>query len=736
MFMTLVEQLAKAKKIADTYVDAWGKQAVVSQESKAAVLAAMGYDVENEDNLRKQVEKEERDLWTSPLDPVLVVREKKDLQLTVRLPIDLANSELNCTIKVETGMRISSKIHAKNSSVIETKEIDGVTYVKKILTISEEIPLGYHELVLKTVDKDLGNLRLIVVPERCYKQKAINDGLKIWGPSIQLYTLRSETNWGVGDFSDLADLISNLADWGAGFVGLNPIHALYPANPDSASPYSPSSRRWINEIYIDVEAVPELRFSKKAQSMIKDADFQAKLVELRAKEFVDYAGVMKLKLQVLKQIYKDVPLHKDQESDRAKAFAEFVAEGGESLDQLAVYNAIQESYYAKGKEAWGWPSELWEEKYKSYQAPAVKEWAKKHEQDVYFYKYLQFLADEQLDNANATAKESGMAVGIYRDLAVGVSEGSAEIWSNAEIYCRKASVGAPPDPLGPNGQNWGLPPMDPNKLYRDRYQPIIDLFRSNMKSCGSLRIDHAMSLLRLWWVPPKADASKGAYIEYNVNDMIGILALESVRNHCLIIGEDLGTVPDIMKKLLPQSGIHSYKIFFNEKNEQDGGFYSTRDYPAQAMSALTTHDMPTLRGWWHCEDLKLGRKLGVYKTDAIRDNLMYARLIDKQKILDSLNWHGVLPDSVNRNALFCGMDQALNFALQVHMCNGTCALFSTQLEDWLEMEKPVNIPGTSTEYPNWRRKLSKNINEIFADQDLRRLANRMTEARRNASQQE
>jgi 4-alpha-glucanotransferase len=154
------------------------------------------------------------------------------------------------------------------------------------------------------------------------------------------------------------------------------------------------------------------------------------------------------------------------------------------------------------------------------------------------------------------------------------------------------------------------------------------------------------------------------------------------------------------------------------------------------MSALTTHDMPTLRGWWHCEDLKLGRKLGVYKTDAIRDNLMYERLIDKQKILDSLNWHGVLPDSVNRNALFCGMDQALNFALQVHMCNGTCALFSTQLEDWLEMEKPVNIPGTSTEYPNWRRKLSKNINEIFADQDLRRLANRMTEARRNASQQE
>ena len=734
--MTLVEQLAKAKKIADTYIDAWGNPATVSQESKAAVLAAMGYDVENEDNLRKQVEEEEKALWESPLDPVIVVRENKDIPLTVRLPEAQGEEELAYTIKFENDARkpVKAKIEAKDFSVSETKEINGVKYVKKILTIKEDLPLGYHELTLKN-NKKLGTIRLIIVPEQCYKQKPIKQGLKIWGPSVQLYTLRSEKNWGVGDFSDLANLITNLAKWGAGFVGLNPIHALYPANPDAASPYSPSSRRWINEIYINVEAVPELKKSKNAKATIKDASFQEKLAKLREREFVDYAGVMKAKISVLKQIYNDYPLleHTDKD-ERAKDFAEFIKEGGDSLNQIAVYNALQASYYAEGKEAWGWPSELWDEKYKSYHSRAVKKWAEEHISEVNFYKYLQFLAAEQLEDAHAAAKDAGMAVGIYRDLAVGVSEGSAEIWSNAEIYCPKASVGAPPDVLGPNGQNWGLPPMDPNKLYCEQYQPIIDLFRSNMKSCGSLRIDHAMSLLRLWWVPPKAPASQGAYIEYNVNDMIGILALESVRNQCLIIGEDLGTVPEIMKKLLPQSGIHSYKIFFYEKNKADGGYYSTRDYPAQAMSALTTHDMPTLRGWWHCEDLKLGRKLGVYKTDEIMNNLMVDRLSDKQKILDSLNWHGVLPDHVNRNALYCGMDLDLDFAMQIHMCNGSCALFSTQLEDWLEMEKPVNIPGTSTEYPNWRRKLSKNINEIFADPKLHQLATKMTEARRNASQ--
>lgn len=729
---SLVEKLAEMKRISSEYTDAWGKPAFVSLESKAAMLAAMGYDIENEENLQKQIDSEEEKYWNSCLDPVLVVKVGYDIVLETRLLKSNAESKLSYIIKTEQGGKLEGDIEAKNFTAQEEKSINGVDYVKKPLKISSDLPLGYHELTLKLNSKKLGSLRLIIVPLKCYKPQSIIDGLKIWGPSVQLYTLRSEKNWGVGDFTDLTNLIKNLADWGAGFIGLNPIHALYPANPESASPYSPSSRRWINVVYIDVEAIDEFKKCDAVVAEVNSPEFQARLSDLRAKEYVDYTGVMTTKIDILKKVYSQVQLHKDKKSTRGKAFQKFIEEGGESLNQIAVYDALQASLYAEGQNAWGWPA--WEDKYKKYSNPEVKKWADEHETEVNFYKYLQFIADEQLAKADLMAKDKGMDVGIYRDLAVGVSEGSAELWANADIYCPKASVGAPPDVLGPLGQNWGLPPMDPNKLFEAKYQPIIDLFRSNMKSCGSLRIDHAMSLLRLWWVPPREPASKGAYIYYNVNDMIGILALESVRNKSLIIGEDLGTVPDIMKKLLPESGIYSYKIFFFETSKTDGGYISTKDYAVQAMSALTTHDMATLRGFWHCDDLKLGRKLGLYQTDEIMNNLMKDRLESKQKILNSLDYHRVLGPSINRNALYCGMTTELNHAMQIHMCNGSSSLFSTQLEDWLEMDKPVNIPGTSSEYPNWRRKLSKNINEIFANPKLKELAAKMTEARQKASQ--
>ncbi|MBQ8708226.1 MAG: 4-alpha-glucanotransferase [Succinivibrionaceae bacterium] len=735
---SLVEQLAERKQISSDYIDAEGKKQIISAENKAAVLEAMGYAVDDEKKLAAQIEEEDKEYWQSVLDPVLVVKENNDIVLKARLPEKSAESKLSYTVALENSVVKEGTISAAGFSKSDEKKIGKTNYVLKNLILRvPDIPMGYHRVTLEVDGKKSNTLRLIVVPKQCYKPEKIAQGGKVWGPSVQLYTLRSERNWGVGDFGDLKDLIIRLGSWGAGFVGLNPIHELFPANPESASPYSPSTRRWINVVYINVEQTPEYEACQEAKQLVDSPEFQKRLADLRATEYVNYTGVMQAKLEVLKKIYENARLHKDTKSARGKAFRAFCEAGGDSLNQIAVYDALQASYYAQGKNAWGWPAEDWEEKYRKYQNPEVAQWAKDHEDDVYFYKYLQFLADEQMEAANQAAKAADMAVGIYRDLAVGVSSGSAEIWANSEIYCPGASIGCPPDPLGPNGQNWGLPPMDPNKLFKQQYQPIIDLFRSNMKSCGSLRIDHAMSLYRLWWVPNKngnSDAAKGAYLLYRVEDMIGILALESHRNKCMIIGEDLGTVPEIMKKLLPESGIYSYKIFFFETSKKDGGYISTKDYPVQAMSALTTHDMATLKGFWHCDDLKLGRKIGVYKTDEIMNNLMDDRLKSKQKILDSLGGHNILPDSVNRNALYCGMTTDLNHAMQLHMCNGSCALFSTQLEDWIEMEKPVNIPGTSSEYPNWRRKLSKNISEIFGDEKLHSLATRMTEARNAAAE--
>jgi len=325
-----------------------------------------------------------------------------------------------------------------------------------------------------------------------------------------------------------------------------------------------------------------------------------------------------------------------------------------------------------------------------------------------------------------------MEIGLYRDLAVGVSEGGAEIWGNKELYCTDVSVGAPPDILGPLGQKWGLPPMDPAQLESQQYQPIIDLFASNMKASGALRIDHVMALLRLWWVHKDDDAGQGVYVNYPVDDLLAILALESHRHKSLVIGEDLGTVPDGIREKLEKNGMFSYCLFFFEQAE-DGGFYSPAHYPEQSMATLTTHDMPTLIGFWHCDDLALGKDVGLYPDQEMLNHLYDVRHENKQHILNTLHGHNSIGDNISRDVNYVGMTPELNFAMQTHMAKGSSALLSLQLEDWLQMDKPVNIPGTFHEYPNWKRKLSENIDDIFAKPEIHQLALELNKRRKEAS---
>jgi 4-alpha-glucanotransferase len=385
-----------------------------------------------------------------------------------------------------------------------------------------------------------------------------------------------------------------------------------------------------------------------------------------------------------------------------------------------------------GKAYWGYT--VFPEQYQDAESGAVKRFAKKHAQQVMFYKFLQWQAQVQFEAASKASIDAGMAIGLYRDLAVGVSDGSAEIWSNPELYCTNVSVGAPPDILGPLGQKWGLPPMDPEVLTQQRYQPIVDLFASNMKASGALRIDHAMALLRLWWVHNEDDASEGVYVNYPVDDLLAILALESQRNQALVIGEDLGTVPEAIREKLQQNGVYSYRVFFFEQSE-DGGFFSPSHYPEQSMATLTTHDMPTLIGYWHCDDLSLGKEVGLYPDEEVLQTLFESRHENKQQILNTLHGHHSIADDISRDVNYVGMNKALNFGMQKHMATGTSALLSLQLEDWLEMDKPVNIPGTFNEYPNWKRKLSQNIEQIFNRPDLQALAGELTQARKSAGHQ-
>jgi 4-alpha-glucanotransferase len=724
-----LQQLVEMRGIETHYLDAWGKPATIAESSKTKLLNALGYDTNNDEVIASQMRDDINSVWLSVLNPVHVIRTDETINIPVRLPLELVNDEHVLTITLESGETLSHTFTPVDAEMTTMAHIDDVEFHEYVVTLPMVLPLGYHSLSLSADGDTFGECRMIMAPKACFTPKDIKEGKKVWGLSVQLYCVRSERNWGIGDFTDLTTLIENAAGVGADFIGLNPIHALYPANPNACSPYGPSSRRWLNYLYIDPTAVEGFE-EESVQSIVKSEAFTATLDHARNVEHVDYEAVAQLKLQALRAIFEvyDARFLK-KNTKQNKAFKAFVEEGGESLDTLAVYDALQSDLKAKGKESWGWP--VFPQEFQDYHNPAVAKFKKANANDVKFYLFLQWIAAQQLEAASQKATDCCMTIGLYRDLAVGVSEGSAEIWGNKDLYCIDASVGAPPDILGPLGQNWGLPPMDPRKLYEQAYQPIIDLFSANMASSGSLRIDHVMALLRLWWVYRGDDAKAGGYVYYPVDDLLGILALESHRNESLVIGEDLGTVPEEIRSKLADNGVYSYRVFFFEQAE-DGGFFSPSHYPVQSMSTLTTHDMPTLIGYWHCLDLELGKTLGLYPTDEVLQTLYTDRHDNKQSILDSLHGHGSVDDGVSRDVNNTPMTEALNYAMQVHMAKGSSALLSLQLEDWLQMDKPVNIPGTFNEYPNWRRKLTLNVEDIFQNHAINGLAQQLTHARKKA----
>ncbi|WP_024872054.1 4-alpha-glucanotransferase [Tolumonas lignilytica] len=680
MDISVIEAAAKAAGIADSYISASGEPVRISPSTQEKILDALG-------NIPLQ---------SSALPPVNVFRQGEVPRILLQ---DSVDDVCHWRLQPETGKAMRGGV------------------VHGFLTLPENLPLGYYKLCLLQGRKVIAESRVIIAPARCYEPEAIQQGNKTWGACVQLYTLRSEENWGIGDFADLKQMVSALAAQGADFVGLNPLHALYPASPDSASPYSPSSRRWLNIIYIAVHKLPDFQLSSAAQLWWQNPEVQQQLQAARASDNVDYPQVTALKLTGLKLAYQyfaslphDIP--------RVVEFEQFCKQHGESLQQQATYDALHAWLKQQDANAWGWPA--WPVEYQQWDSSARMQFRKEHGDEIRFYAWLQWLAQGQLQECQQTARDAGMLIGLYRDLAVGVTEGGTETWCDRELYCLKASVGAPPDILGPLGQNWGLPPMSPQVMRQRGYQPFIDLIQANMKACGALRIDHVMGLLRLWWVPQGCTAVDGAFVSYPVDDLLAILALESQRHQCMVIGEDLGTVPAEIVAKLRDNGVYSYKVFYFERAPApDSGFYAPQDYPAQAMTTLSTHDMPTLYGYWQADDLTLGQHLGLYPDAEVLASLYADREHAKQRMLDSLHSQHSLPEEYSRNAHGMMMNPVLNRGIHLHVAQSNSALLGLQPEDWLNMTMPVNIPGTTHEiYPNWRRKLSTPLEAMFQNPDV------------------
>jgi 4-alpha-glucanotransferase len=419
---------------------------------------------------------------------------------------------------------------------------------------------------------------------------------------------------------------------------------------------------------------------------------------------VDYAVVAAIKLSVLEKLFDACRASAD--SGRWRVFETFRGEHGDMLERNCLFLALREHFAREEPSRADW--HVWPEQYRDPASPAVARFAAVNRHRLDFLAWLQWVADAQLGAAAATARERGMAVGLYRDLAVGADRAGAESWADATAVVLAAQVGAPPDIYNPAGQNWGLPPFHPRALREEGYQSFIQLVRANMRHAGGLRIDHAMGLQHLYWVPQGEEPSAGAYVRYPMEDLIGILALESHRHGCLIVGEDLGTVPEGFRERMAEANILSYRVLFFEQEPETSAFLPPNAYPELALATVGSHDLPTLRGWWEGRDLDLKEQLGLFPAVGEASRQRQARERDRMQLLQALRRERLLPDYGEPDI------PTLARAAHAFLARTPSVLAMAQIDDLTDEADPVNVPATSDEYPNWRRRLSMTLEELAA----------------------
>ncbi len=658
------------------YHDIFGQWREAPAASLEALLAELGED----------------EAARAPLLPpvVRVAPDTVPWTLATSLPAPQPGARIAWRLELEDGTRREGELEAGGT-----------------LEIPVALPLGYHRIELYDPARRrgfLGEALLLAAPPRCYLPPALEEGPGVWGPAVQLYGVRSARNWGMGDFTDLVLLAEQWGARGAGIVGLNPLHALFLHNPAHASPYSPSSRLRLNVLYLDVEAVEDFRECDAARRHVAAPAFQARLERLRSAPLVDYAGVARAKLEVLELLYASFRERQVRRaSERSRAFRDFQSREGEPLRRHALWEALQARFHAGDASVWGWLA--WPEAFRDPESGEVARFCAEQLERVEFHEYLQWLAEAQLERAAARCRSLGLAVGLYLDVAVSVDRAGSDTWAHRGSFALASSIGAPPDDFNPQGQDWGLPPLRPGQLRAGRYQLFIQALRSAMRHAGAVRIDHVMGLMRLFWIPQGAGAAGGAYVRYPLEDLLAILALESVRHRCLVVGEDLGTVPDEVREALVRAGVLSCRLLFFEQ-VPGGELKAPGDYPRQALAAASTHDLPTLAAWW-------------------RD-----RPGDRARLLRALERAGQLPPGGAPDPELPGpLTPALARAVHVYLARSPARVVMLQLEDALGLLEQANVPGSTEEHPNWRRKLPLGLERMAEAPGLARLAAALREAR-------
>ena len=663
-----LRELAETVGVSTGFWDWYGNWKHVEDASLIAVLNSLGFSLSfdpSEAEINEAFRRNEDFAWAAPLPPTTVCRQGNEAEIPVHVPHGMG---VWCHVETEDGYHHELE---QLDRPIPPRMVDGNLVGRATFKIPNWLPQGWHRIVARHEDGSECSSTLIVVPQRLSCR--LDDGHKRWGVAAQLYSTRSSGSWGMGDTQDLADLTAIVARDGANFLQVNPLHAPQPCFPQETSPYLPVSRRWASPLYIRPEAIDEYaRMDGKERGVITRYAHASRSQE----DIIDRDLSWKSKLKALRKIF-EIP----RSITRQAQFEHFCAEGGESLENFALWSAL---VFENGDIELPAP-------YASINAPEVEQVRQRLAGEIEFWQWCQWIVFDQLIRAQESAHRLGMDMGIMSDLAVGVHSLGSEIWSMPEIFAPGMSVGAPPDMYSQQGQNWSQPPWSPRGLAKAGYAPLRDMLRSVLSYSGAVRIDHILGLFRLWWIPEGMEASAGAYVSYDHEAMVGIVLLEAQRAGAVVIGEDLGTVEPWVRGYLNDRGILGTSVLWFEK-EGSGWPLWPDHYRRSCLAAVTTHDLPPTLGYLEGVHTQLRNRLGLLVEDL--DQVLEADRVERERMVSRLNEGGFIHNDEPS-------EEELVMGFHAYLAASPALLLAVSLVDAVGEKAPQNLPGTSDQYPNW-----------------------------------
>jgi 4-alpha-glucanotransferase len=666
-------QLAHRYGVATHYVDWTGGNRSVPESTLVSVLGALGVPADTEEDRAAALLAHGRAHWERTLSPTIVVRADRASSFWVHVT---HGEPVGVWIRLEDGTVRAGLRQLQNDT--PSYDLDGRQIGEATFELPAGLPFGYHRLHVRAGSDD-ADTPLIVCPGAAALPPRLGAG-RSWGLATQLYSVRSERSWGIGDLTDLADLSVWSAAHGAGFILVNPLHAAAPTAPMEPSPYLPTSRRFVNPLYLRVEAIPEFAYVRHRGRLRK----ARAVVQARAKasELVDRDAAWKVKRAALKDVYQ-VP----RSAGRELAYDAYRKREGRSLDDFATWCALAEKH---GNDWHRWSAELHHPA-----GEAVAAFAAEHADAVDFHRWLQWQSDDQLTNAQATALQAGMALGVMHDLAVGVDPNGADAWALQDVLALGVNVGAPPDEFNQLGQDWSQPPWRPDQLIEAAYEPFRAVVNAMLRHAGGARIDHIVGLFRLWWIPKGSAPTDGTYVRYHHEAMLGILVLEAHRAGAVVVGEDLGTVEPWARDYLRERGLLGTSIlWFELDRDGDGGPLHAERWRESCLSSVTTHDLPPTAGYLAGEHVRIREELNLLTRSAAEE--LAVDRTEQAAWLAELRRVGLLHDRPEPST------EEIVLALYEYLGRTPSRLLALALTDAVGDVRTQNQPGTIDEYPNWR----------------------------------